>query len=353
MEAVNVGEHALNAIAETWYATAEVRWVEHGFDWTPGSHLIRVRAFQSPLESSQGRWRITVETHVLRDVGSGDTRFIRLLGAMTPFLCSTYAPVYIPENVQGEFEVSDSPLSYFSSTYVSETTVGWLGQFLARAAILQPAFAEQQAQILPNTLGGGQPDMDQDHRRSPPDEVLSVLQTIYIPEGQKPNRWINSDEFASFAEQYARQDICFGFGDPKGMTLETPFGQDSALIRFHTDQAHPQLGNGLLVTLELPFQFEKDAALRLGAELNFLEARLWTDSPQLGCWQIRERGEDQSGLAHSSFIPNALFTKGLVTNFAFWSIGRAQWVRRKMWPDLSDLTMAEILESRYRLHENQ
>ena len=57
-------------------------------------------------------------------------------------------------------------------------------------------------------------------------------------------------------------------------------------------------------------------------------------------------GNDKAGLAHTSFVPNALYLDNLVFNLALWSVARAQWVRRERWPDLQDLTMAKILDAR-------
>jgi hypothetical protein len=171
---------------------------------------------------------------------------------------------------------------------------------------------------------------------------------VFVPEGKKKSKWSGSDEFEQFAEKHAKNDVCFGFGDKEGMTLETPFGADSALIRFQTDQQHPQLGNGLLITTQIrTFQRFEDACVE-AAGLNFFESRFWTDFPQLGCWHPQETSENKANWAHTCFIPNALYMPRLVENFAYWAIGRVQWARRTRFPQLKDQTIAEILESRFR-----
>jgi hypothetical protein len=40
------------------------------------------------------------------------------------------------------------------------------------------------------------------------------------------------------------------------------------------------------------------------------------------------------------------FADGLATNFAFWSIARARWLRQTRWPNLEDKPMIEILKNR-------
>ena len=89
------------------------------------------------------------------------------------------------------------------------------------------------------------------------------------------------------------------------------------------------------------------------ANLNYLEAFKWTDIPQLGCWMpLMELGADGkttgvARLAHASFVPNLLYSDGIATNFAVWSVARARWVRKERWPKLEDKPMIEILNARY------
>jgi len=179
--------------------------------------------------------------------------------------------------------------------------------------------------------------------------MLEVANRVYAPLGKRPSQWAGTGEFESFAEKWAKSDFCFGFGDPTGMVIETPFGNDSALIKFSTDEKHPQLGHGLRATLQLPFFENKIATANMAAELNHHEALTWTNFPQLGGWHSHQSDGDRQGLAFSSFIPNALHRPGLATEMAFWFLQRARWVRESRWPDLVDRTMLEILKKRHHL----
>ena len=143
-----------------------------------------------------------------------------------------------------------------------------------------------------------------------------------------------------------RSDNAFGFGDARGLTLETPFGDDSALIRLLTDQPHPQLGNGLLATLQLPFFGEPKVIASECVFLNYFERASWTDIPLFGCWHPHASRGNRECPAFTSFIPNALHQPGIATNMALWLLGRARWVRHERWPNLQDKTMAEILKAR-------
>lgn len=136
------------------------------------------------------------------------------------------------------------------------------------------------------------------------------------------------------------------------MTLETPFGNDSALIRFRTEEKHPQLGHGLLAALQLPYSADALTIAREAAELNLLEFLEWTNFPQLGCWHSNlQNRADQDGLAFSLFIPNALYQPRLAAQIASWFMQRARWVREQKFPEMKDLTMLEILNKRFAVKD--
>jgi hypothetical protein len=341
----NIGEICLQEIALIWQVdAAAVKWVDGGFDWTPGSHLVRVRARSNEQAASEERWRVSVETDYLASIPVEDMKFIERV-AVSSLATSTYSMQYPPA---GEIRAEKNrKLSLFSSVYVSPELLQWLPQFFAREAIVQVANAEATSVALSEAVGG-EPDLLPSGRNKSPDDILNVVSAVYVPEGKERGRWSNTDEFVKFAETYGRSDACFGNGDKSGLTLETPFGDSSALIQLHSDVEHPQLGSGLLVTIQVPFLTTIEEISKESALLNFLEANRWTDFPQLGCWQLHGDGE-RNDLAHTSFVPNALYSEGIATNFAFWSIARVRWLRQERWPNLEDKSMNEILQPRLAL----
>jgi hypothetical protein len=345
----NIGQICLNKIASIWQVDdAAIEWVERGFDWRPGSHLVRVRALPNEKPGTQDRWRVSVETDFLASVSIKDAKFINLV-ASSSWMTSTYSIQYPPTKILKKWEYSDSDetkLSLFSSVYVSPEMVQWLPQFFARAALIQVTNAEIQSVALSEVLGG-KPDFLPSGRNNSPDDMLKVVNEVYAPKGKNRSRWHDTEEFVKFAETYGRSDECFGIGDKSGLNLETPFGDYSALIRLRSEVEHPQLGSGLLVTVQIPFTAEEISTEV--AWLNFLEARSWTDFPQLGCWQNNLHDEEANkGLVHVSFVPNAFYADGLATNFAHWSVARARWLRQTRWPNLEDKPMIEILKNRKR-----
>ena len=97
----NIGKSCLEAIASIWEVdNSAVKWVDRGFDCTPGSHLVRVRAV--PNEgSSEGRWRVSVTTDFLISVRIEDLKFIEGTAAFAGVMTSTYSIQYPPAGLEG------------------------------------------------------------------------------------------------------------------------------------------------------------------------------------------------------------------------------------------------------------
>jgi hypothetical protein len=348
----------LQRIAEVWQVDAKrINWsqeTEHhaaGFEWWPGDFCVRVYAHHAKEQCGDAEFKIIIRTDFLKDVAVDSERFERMAAVASRFFTSTYAWVYPPQAFWQRFEPSESkPGLWFSSSgYISPENIEWMPDLLANTGIVQPINAQIQARHVVEVLGSGAPDMSRPQalRREGLDDILWVVDQVFAPLGKNPSRWVGTGEFEAFAEKWAQCDLCFGFGDASGMTLETPFGNDSALIRFHSEQKHPQLGHGLLITLQLPNSGDELTIAREAAELNLLEAVTWTDFPQLGCWHPNKNRVDQEGLAFSLFIPNALYRPNLATHIAFWFMQRARWAREQKFPDMKDVTMLEVLNRRF------
>lgn len=351
---VSHGRDALRRIAAVWQVDGDrVRWVEQGFDWWPGDFKVAVRAFPATedQEDEQGlAWRVSVRTDFLKGVRIADAACRKDIAAVA-FMAPTYSVIYPPPDMSEKHPTSASDLVWFQSTvYLREDNLGWLPEFFARMAILQPIDAQKHATRIAAALGGT-PDVSEPQGEGATgyrDDMLSVADALYFPAGKQPSRWLGTSEFEEFAERLGRNDQCFGNGDTKGLTAETPFGDDSALIQLGTDAPHPFIGTGLLNSLVLPLSRSEEEVRDEAAWLNFFEGIQWTGFPQLGSWVPKLRGSGYCP-AHASFIPNALFMPHLGTNAALWQMGRARWVKRTFYPKLQDRTMMEILKARWKL----
>jgi hypothetical protein len=277
-----------------------------------------------------------------------DVAFVRNMGELTRYHCPTYSVVYPPAAiVEQHFKGREVDMHLFSSAYISEETVGWLPGFLARMAIMQPIDAERNSTEALEILGGGVAAIAGNERRANVNGVLDVDRDLRAA-GQEANKWFGSDEFEEFAEEYATNDACFGTGDFEGMSLETPFGSDSALIQFTTADQYPPLGNGLFIGTQIRTSNDFDQVCESAGAMNFLESVDWSDFPQMGCWHPLRVSDREVRLAHTCFVPNAFYAEGLVTNFALWAIARVQLAKQALNGGEPNLTMRQILEARAR-----
>lgn len=348
----------LKRIADTWMIEPDhIHWHDgdtaryHGFSWWPGDFCLKARANWHDGETDKAV-RIRIDTDFIRKLDVSKQDNWSFLSSMGHCYTSTYAWLHMPTDPQdvASVEVYEAfvPDRLWLSTtaYVREETASWLPEFVARMASLQPINAQIYAGELAGVLRA-EPDVSisPSGPRASIDEILYVLPDVFAPAGREPSRWTGSEEFVNFAEKWGQSDNCFGIGDMSSLTLETPFGSDSALVRLLTDVAHPQLGNGLLVTLQLPMLNGAREIAKLTNELNFLEAVSWTGFPLFGCWHSREVGNGVMA-AFSMFVPNALYSPMIATNAAFWMLHRAKWVKNSRFENLTDLPMIEILRRR-------
>jgi hypothetical protein len=337
---------AFREIKRTWSAEdSDITELENGFDWLPGSHKVHVRILPEEGGDDPSRHRLWVSTDFLQSVPVEGEKALHV-GTFAQAICPTFAPVWWTRNDASIGPPNGSAnMFFFSSAYVNESTVGWLSGFLARTAMLQPLQAERLADSFSKIFGAEAPAFATGARRQTDNMVFQVDDILRSHDAGMSN-WIGSPEFEEFAERFARNDNCFGMADKGGMSLETPFGTDSALVRFETEDAFPALGHGLHVRTMIYSTETREQICANAAFLNHLEGTQWTDFPQLGCWHFHERSNDLRVLAHSCFIPNMFFRDGLVTNYGLWAIARALWAKSILLPDVRNRTMREILEER-------
>ena len=100
----SIGQICLQEIASIWQVDASaVEWGDGGFDWIPGSHLVRVRARSNEQAASEERWRVAVETDYLTSVPVEDMKFIERIAASS-FATSTYSMQYRPSEISEKLD---------------------------------------------------------------------------------------------------------------------------------------------------------------------------------------------------------------------------------------------------------
>lgn len=346
----DLGKDAVQRIARVWQVDkSRTVWTEQGFDWWPGRFRVSVMAQKGQGEDRKRAWRLVIRTAFLKDVETLEPKTLRWISLWSK-AAPTYAWVITPPEVAQKYEIPlDKTLHFQAVMYLRDPVKSWLPEFFARMAILQPIQAEIQADSMAELIGA-RPDASRPSERANPDfrdEMLVVAEAIYVPEGKKESKWKGHQEFSNIAEQYGTQDNCFGMGDESGLTLETPIGDTSALIRLLTDTTHPTLGNGLLATIQMPFEVDEQQAIDDCMWYNYFQSISWTDAPQLASWHDAQQNEKSFGIKHGVFYPNALYMPGLATNAALWQLGQAVWAREQFFGHLSHLTMSQVYEKRF------
>ena len=342
--------HILKIIRDIWRVEEGAsESFEGGFNWWPGHHKVTVRCqhHDNPVESEA--WRVVVDTDYIKDVDFLDpktTQFFSSMGVIAP----TYSMSCIPPEVSEKYDLPlDGKIWFHSSMYISPETIGWLPAFFAQLTIMQPIDTERWGLSDFARMMGGIADTSGPRTEEPIDDILNVAHELYVPIGKERCRWHDSTEFKEIAERFGRTNMCFGNGDSSGLTLETPFGNDSALIIQRTDVNHPALGSGLLSAIQLPCFDTFEATAGTCMWLNFLASRSWTDAPVLASWHPKEIQPGKFAPACGVHIPNALYAPLIATNIVLWSLGLVRWVRQAFWPDLEDRPMDEILAARFKI----
>jgi hypothetical protein len=343
----DIGFKALEGIASAWQVDGErTNWHRDGFEWWPGQFRMSLRVSESLVYAGVPGYKLTAQTDLVKNAGADRQALlahVQTFGRLAP----TYAALVRPSREAGAAEGAVD-LSLATSVYLNEENSGWLPRFFSSVAILQPVdaqtFAKPIAEALDGELDTSTPLPGEGHL--PLDEMLEIVDKIYLPLGQEISKWHGTDEFEQAMDYFSQSDRLFGNADPTGLTVETPFGGDSALIQLVTGQAHPRLGNGLLATLQIPWFPGLDETLKAAETFNLMESETPNFVPQLGHWCANETRGGAVGPAFSTFLPNAVYGPGLAMYLAGWMVARARWMKEAAWPELEDSTMEQILEAR-------
>jgi hypothetical protein len=351
---------ALNAfrkISDIWQIEADrVQMLDEsndeviGFNWWPGSFCVKIRAYLKPENIEYPGIKLQMIADFIENITISE-RFEKDAANLSQYSISTYAWVYEPTLIGANDKDHKKIVDLFltSSVYISEEINDWMTELFAYTSIIQFTDAHMQAIMMAELITSCRPKISKisPYSIKEYDKILRNVRDVFVPQGQKPSFFGCSNEFDNFTEKYPRQYNCFGTSDQNGMTLHVPFGQDRALIRFITSERHSSLGNGLLMTIQLPWFGDRLEIARKTAELNYYEAVNWTSFPQMGNWHPSKGRGEEAGVEFSLFMPNYVFQTGLITNLAFWALARVQLVKNIKFPYVKRKTMKEIIKERF------
>lgn len=191
------------------------------------------------------------------------------------------------------------------SAIVHEETFDWrMSQFID-LAIIQLSMLESRADFFAEFFSGR--ILEWSHpvagKRHVADDMLNIINDLFIPLGQDPSVF-TEDHFTAVEEHlnsYPSAPLFTEGASETGICIEMPVNpEDTALIRLRSDQSHPTIGNGLLVSIQirLPDYLNLDL-LNFAEYLNWLEC--YGPEPLIGYGAWCSKDEM---LTHSHFLPN-------------------------------------------------
>lgn len=333
---VNLGIESVQKVYEILQVDDEwAVWDDDGFSWWAQDFRQRIWAEPGVEDNGETIFKIHAVTDFLKDITDDHMPEEKL--AVLGKLASTYGQIW---------DVLDQKVKLWTSFYVHEQIAEWAVPLFAQASILQVVDAQIRAEMAANLLGGrtdASPHPLQGVRTAP-DDMLNVVERVFRPLGEKACLWAHTEEFEEAARIISGSGA-YANGGSTGITSEFPFGDDTAMVTFETRQPHPQLGNGLLIRLNLPIQLPVNRANRLSVALNSLECASFVRSHFVGSWCVAELNGSFMPV-YVAFYPNALYRPGLVLNLLMGSGLRARWVREEVLPDGTDTDIDEILLAR-------
>jgi hypothetical protein len=193
---------------------------------------------------------------------------------------------------------------------------------LSMAAMLQVDFAWRMGSLLAKQKVGEDATVPHMTKGLPkePHPAIHFVENEVLEAGRQPSRW-SSEEFQSvFADDMQRPPALFSRVGPHSVAADFPFGDESSLFQARSDQSHMRYGNGLLILQTFPLP---PVSIEEGYEIAWLMNKRFLEDDLhgygLGSFCYRE-----PSLHFCTFIPNMLYTSGLLRNFYVASANRAQ-----------------------------
>jgi len=284
--------------------------------------------------------RLTSRIPVVTNVRATPERVERILAASN-LLADSYSYVYDPQTQQ---------VDSVQSGIVHAQTLDWRPDLLASYFVIQLIHAEQDANRLARALRGriARSRHPMRGQRREPDDMLNVVDAVFLPSGVPDNPFANEFEFESICEQVNRINAVSLGASSTGVAIEVPFADSTALITLDAQYPHPRLGRGLGVRLHLPTRDDFDEGARLAAWLNRKDAAGDLLCPAMGAWTVR--GDiDPCRVVRCAFISAALWRSGLAMDVAAGAILTLRKLNTLLDPDGTEPNASEVLANRLAL----
>jgi hypothetical protein len=133
--------------------------------------------------------------------------------------------------------------------------------------------------------------------------------------------WWSPAEFQDAVDRFMNQPpAVLGTAGGPGFTVEFPYGERTSLCQAKADQRHPRYGNGLFLLQTFPVKATSDTdGVKLALSMNKIELTERPPGYGFGSYAYKD-----NALHYTSFLPNALYRPGLLTNIYFSCAQRAR-----------------------------
>lgn len=316
----DVGKEVINNVfAEL---KVDVEWsltFDRGFEWW--AHNLKQRVWVTDGLDDDGiqLFCIYLKTDILRNILASQTDVEKMLGAIGTMACGA-SLIYDPNN---------NTLDSWSSFIVHKDNSEWMTRLIVSYAILQIEEAERVSELMSTSLKGdiAKTSNPFSEPRTEPDEMLSVVPSLFVPRGQDESPWNGCDELVEIQKMF-NESNCFATGDNTSLTAEFPFNNETSMMRVITTEPHPVLGSGIGMFLHLPIRSTVENCSSIASQLNNAEVNKPEMFHFMGSWCVKELGEF-SVPAFAFFIPSLLYQRGLLTNLILSMVQRAFWASEK------------------------
>lgn len=287
---------------------------ENGFKWWPTerAQTVEILGEADGPEGERGFY-ISIRTEDC-PVEELDSHFLQWTNVFKMPFASMAGPVYNPREGMAEF---------CSWALVYEYISGWMEPLLAMAAALQVFETREVDPSFDKFTGHPEKGV-----RKEPNNIVNVIPGVVQPAGESPSRW-TGQEFEEAAElANSLPPVILATSGRQGLTAEFPFGNFSSLLQIDGAQRHPVYGGGLLQLQYFPVSGKK------GEDEKWIKKALELNEPYIspvpagygfGSYLYRD-----GMITHASFIPNALYVPGLLTNLLLSAMGRAAAMNREL-----------------------
>ncbi len=336
----DLGIDFLHAVYDSWQVDEKWSlWYDRGFAWWAKDFKQQIWIEPGYDDDGETIFRAYAVTDFIRDV---DVKREDVQNIISTINMSAALTALVPDEDEGRIRIWTA-MSFYE--YVAD----WAWKVFVSSAILQPIEAQMRAPSLAKKIDAV-PDTSphpQNGNRLEMDDMLGIVESMYVPMGEPPSRWKDSGEFEKAADFFS-QGNAYATSIETGLTLELSFGEKrTSIITATSREKHPQLGHGLNIRMYLPLRYSHEEAASMACQLNQAETGPTLKQHLLGAWCSSNKGDD-STLVFTMFVPNLFYFENLLLNMLMSTAIRANWTAAIFLPDEQEGNVQEMLANRFK-----